>query len=818
MAMLETIWQDVRYAARSLRRTPGFTVAALLTLALGIGATSAIFTIVNAALLKPPPYPEPDRLFVLTPPDGGSQTGQLFLYLRGRLTAFERLAAQRTSNGSNLVAGDFVAYVDALRVSEGYFEVLGVPPLLGRGFSRAEDQPSGPNVVVIGEALWRRAYGGRTDVLGEAIQLGGVPYTIVGVLPAAFRSVPEAQVWTPLRTTATDNSQNYRIIGRLREGVAAVQAGAELDVLRADIQREFPRYNPNRLAATAWMPLRQVLGINIREPLLMLLGAVGFLLLIACLNVASLQLTRALGRRRELVTRSALGGSPFRLVRQVMTESALLGIAGALAGLAVAVAGTQLLFGLVSEDAARQMLSGETATVDWRVFGFTLTTALVCSVVFGVAPAVTSSRVDIRPALRASATTTSSRRTVWLRRALAGGELALAVVLLVGAGLLIRTLYNLHSAELGFNPTNVMVGRMSLQRAVDDGAQLEALLERGLSRIRTVPGVSAAAASNGVPVDRGINFALEPPPAGRVSDVRSIDWRYVSSDYFTVFDVPLLAGRLFDERDRSGSVPVAIVNEAFARAYFGRRDVTGESIGLVSGYQDPPRQIVGVVADVKARSGSGWTQGLTALGAPTAPAMFVPAGQGSATSVRGTHGVFPMTWSIKTARLDAMLASDLEDAMRAVDAGVTFIAFEPMDAVIARDLDLPRLVASLLATFAGLAITLAVIGLYGLIAYAATQRRREVGVRIAFGATAAEILRRFMAEGLAVACAGMAVGIIGAAFVTRLLTTLLFDVTPLDATTFAAVGGLLLGVAAIASVLPAVRAARVDPLVVLRAD
>lgn len=816
--MLETIWQDVRYAARSLRRTPGFTVAALLTLALGIGATSAIFTVLNAALLKPPPYPEPDQLLVLATPDGGSQTGQLFLYVRERLSAFEHLAAQRVSNGWNLVAGDYVTYVDALRVSEGYFDALGVAPLFGRGFSRGEDQPRGPDAVVISEVLWRRAYGGRADVLGETIQLGGVPHTIVGIMPAAFRSIPDAEVWTPLRTTATDNTQNYRIVGRLREGATAAQAKAEFNALRPGIRREFPRYNANRLAATGWLPLRQVLGVNVRQPLLMLLGAVVFLLLIACLNVASLQLTRALGRRRELVTRAALGGSPFRLVRQVLAESALLATSGALLGLMVAVAGTQLLFGLVSEDAARQMLSGETANVDWRVFVFALATAVACSVIFGIAPAVASSRVDLRPALDASTTTTSSRRTVWLRRTLAGGELALAVVLLVGAGLLLRTLYNLHSAELGFNPANVIVGRMSLQRAVDDGAELETLLERGLSRIRAVRGVSAVAASNGVPVDRGINFALEPPIEGRISEVRSIDWRYVSSDYFTVFETPLLAGRLFDVRDRSGSTPVAIVNEAFARAYFGRVDATRETISLASGFQDVPRQIVGVVADVKARSGSGWTQGFTALGAPTAPTMFVPAGQASATSVRGTHGVFPMTWSIKTARLDGALARDLENTIRAIDAGVTFIAFEPMDAVIARDLDLPRLVASLLATFAGLAISLAVIGLYGLIAYASTQRMREVGVRIAFGATASRILRRFVAEGLAVAGAGMVVGIIAAVFFTRVLTILLFDVTPLDPMTFAIVAGLLLGVAATASVLPAVRAARVDPLAVLRAD
>ena len=807
---------DLRYALRSLRRTPAFTAAAIATLALGIGATTAIFTIVNAALFKPLPYLEPDKLAVLTVPAARDVTGQLFLHIRDRTRSFESVAAQGGGTGWNLVAGNVITYTRGLRVSEGFFAAHGVRPLLGRGFSRAEDTPRGPDAVVISETLWRRAFGGTPSVLGQSVLLGSVPYTVVGVMPDSFRAIPDVDVWTPLRTTLTDNGQNYRVIGRLRADVTQGEAAAELDVLRSGIQREFPAYGSGYVDLLVWMPYREFLGFGIRSTFLILLGAVGFLLLIACVNVASLHLTRAIGRGREMAIRAAVGGSRLRIVRQVFVESTLLAILGAAAGLVVAALSTRALLGLVSEQLSAQMLSGEAVGVDWRVLGFTLLVSLASGIFFGMAPAMTSSRVELRSTMSEGLTTTMSRRTVWLRRSLAAAEIALAVVLLVGAGLLVRTLVNLVGTELGFNPRGVLVGRMSLQGAIDT-PQLETTLGLGLERIRQLPGVTAASVSNGVPVERALNLPLAPPAGSRVTMPRSVDWRYITPEYFSVFDTRLLTGRIFDTEDRSGGNPVAIVNESFAQAYFGRINVVGETVSLVRGFGDPPRQIIGVVADAKARSGSGWARGLTALGSNVAPTMFVPAGQATpAVSSRGGQRVWDLTWSLRTEARPADFERQIQAAVRAVDARMVFLAFEPMDTIIARDLDIPRFVASLLTGFAALAIVLAAIGLYGLMAHTTAQRAREVGIRMALGATAGRVLRLFMSEGLLVAICGIVLGIAGAAAVSRVLTTLLFGVTPLDLSTFAAVLALLLTITALATFLPAARAARTEPVRALR--
>jgi predicted permease len=818
--MMDTLWSDVRLAARSLRRTPGFTATAIVTLTLGIGATSAIFTVMNAALLKPLPYPRPDRVVVLASAANSSQTGQLFLYLRERARSVERVAAQRASNGWNLVAGGAGTYVTALQVSTAYFETLGVAPLLGRGFTPAETAFKGPEAVVISEPLWRRALGGRPDAIGQVVQLGATPHTVVGVMPAGFRSIPEAEVWTPMRTSASDNTLNYRIVARLREGATLADARRELDVLRPGIEREFPRMNVRRLAATTWLPLRDLLGAPMRTPLLLLLAAVGVVLLIACVNVAGLQLARALGRRRELATRAALGGTRARLARHVAVEALLLGLAGAIGGLLVAAWGAPALVALVSADAARLVLSGAAVDVDWRVFAFTLTVALGSSLVFALAPALLSTRVAPRAVLAEGATTTASGRTAFLRRTLAVLQVALASVLLVGAGLLIRTLWNLTATDSGFVASNVLVGRMSLRGTVADGAQLAALLDGGVARIRRLPGVVAVAASNGVPIERPYNAPLDPPAGGRISEVQSIDWRYVTPDYFRVFGIQQVAGRLFDDGDRDGAEPVAVVNEAFARAYFGRSDVVGETVRLLDVFQDPPRRIVGVVADVKAASGTGLSRGFafSALGLSTAPMLFTPAGQASATLVRGAHEAFAMTWSIQTSGASRGLEREIQLALHAADPRLPFITVEPMSDVVSHDLDIPRFLTTLLAAFAMVAALLAAVGLYGVMASAGSQRVREIGIRMAFGASALRVLRGFMQEGLLVAVAGLGAGIVGAMLLTDLMAAYLFGVTPLDAPTFAAAAVLLLVTAACASLAPAVRAARIDPVRALKTE
>lgn len=817
-AMIGSFSQDVRHGLRSLRRTPAFTAAAVLTLALGIGATTTIFSVLNAALLKPLPYPDPDRLLALATPATGAQTGQMFLHVRDRARAFRYVAAQGRPSGWNIAAGDFATYADALQVSEAYFEAHGAAPLLGRTFSRADDRPGAPHVVMISESVWARAYGRRVDAVGDTLLLGGVPHTVIGVVSDSFQSIPDVDIWTPVRIAPTDNTLNYRVVGRLADGATAAQASEELDALRPGIARELPRTNPRGLSAITWMPLRQSLAGNMRRTLLTLLGAAGLLLLIACVNVASLQLSRALGRRRELATRAALGAGRARLARQVLVESALLAFVGAAAGVAIAAGSAQLLLELVSQNVVAEFLPGLTLGLDWRVLAFALAAGSLSTLAAGIVPAWVSSRDNLKTMMIGGPAVTAPHRTLSLRRFLAAGEVALAVMLLVGAGLLVRTLINLTSTGLGFNPRGVTVGRMSLRGAVDDGQQLERVLEQGLARIRTIPGVAAASASSGIPVEQSTNLPLEPPASGRVTEMRAIEWRYVTAGYFDVFGIPRRAGRLFDGRDTATGAPVAIVSEAFARAYFGRLAVVGETIRLAPAFQDPPRQIVGVVADARTRSDLGWASGLTALGSGFTPAVFVPAGQASATAVRGTHLWFPMAWSVKSARPAAEVQRAVAEALRGVAPTLPFIRFESMDDVIARDIDIPRFIASLLGAFAGLGLALAAIGLYGLMSYAAAQRTRELGIRVALGATAARIVTRFAGEALLVACTGLVLGIGGAVLATNVLQAFLFGVTPLDSSTFVAAAALLLAVTAAATALPAARAARVDPVRALRTE
>jgi len=806
------------HAIRSLGRSPTFTATAIATLALGIGATTAIFTIVNAALFRPLPYPNPEELVVLTTPSARASTGQLFLFVRDRVPAMASIAAQGGGTGWNLTAGTVVTSVRDQRVSEAFFATHRIAPLLGREFSRADETPGSSDVAIISERLWRRAFDGNVNVLGQSVLLGSAPYTIVGVVPDSLGTMADVDLWTPLRTSTSDNGANYLVVGRLRGGVTLAQAAAAIDSIRPAIHQEFPRYAAEYIGLLTWIPYRAYVGFGMRRTSLILLGAVGFLLLIACVNVASLHLTRALGRRQEMALRGALGASRMRLLRDVFVESMVLSVIGAAAGLGLALVSARALVGLVSEQTAAQMLSGETLAIDWRVLAFTIGISVVCGLLFGMAPAFTSMRADLRSRASEGLTTTMSTRTVLLRRTFAGAQVALAVVLLVGAGLLIRTLSNLVGTDPGFRPDGVLIGRMSLQGAIDP-RELEMLVERGLESVRRIPGVASASVSNAVPIERALNLPLAPPADAQITDVRSVDWRFATPDYFDVFQIRVVAGRAFDASDGAGGNPVAIVNESFARGYFGRLNAVGETIGLIQNFNDPPRQIVGVIADVKGRSGAGWTRGLTALGSDVAPMMIVPTGQAvTVVANRGRQRVWDLTWSIRTQASRPQLERDMRDTVQTIDARMVFREFEPMAALVRRDLDAPRLVATLLTGFALLAIVLASIGLYGLMAYAATQRAREVGIRIALGATAAEILKRFLSEGLAVAAAGIIAGLIGAASMSRVLTTLLFGVRPLDIQTFASVLSVLLVVATLAALVPALRAARIDPVKALRAD
>jgi predicted permease len=813
---------DVRYALRSLRRTPGFTTAALLTLALGIGATTAIFSLVNATLLRPVPYADPDRIAVLTarfgtsPVPNPSHSGVVFTLVRERVRVIEAIAAQSGITNWNLATPESAVSVRGLRVSTDYLKAHGVRPLAGREFTFAEDTPRGPDAVLVSESLATRIFTSPTSALGKSVMLGGLPHTVVGVVPRDFVSIPSADVWTPLRTTARDQGVNYRVIGRLRADTTTHAAQAELASVRADLVRTIPNLEDSRVPQFAWTGYREVLGRSLRQPVLILLGAVAFLLLIACVNVANLYVARAVARHREIATRASLGATRGRLARQVLTESLVLAAAGSVLGLLVAAGSMRLLIGFVSVETARDLLSGGAVSLDWRVLLVTTGITFGAGVFFGLAPALTLSRID--PGVALASRTTAGPGAALIRRTLTIAEVTLAVVLLVGAGLLIRSFISLTSVELGFAPDGIVIGRMSIQgTSVENAETRRRLLEQGLARIRELPGVTSVAVSNSVPIESGLNLAMAPPPGALIDQPRAVDWRYVSPDYFSLFQIATRAGRTFSDEHTAGRPLVAVVNGAFARTYFGRLDVTGQTITFGN---DGPRTIIGVVADVKGRSNAGFVRNLTlgALGAASSPAVYVPVAQAPDTGVRIANTFFDMKWIVRVSGTATAIEPGMREAVRAVDPTLAFIRFETMTAVIRRDLDMQRLLTILLGAFASSAMLLAAVGLYGLIAYAAVRRRKEVGIRMALGATATRVAQSFVREGVALASIGLVLGLAGAAAVTRLLSSRLFGITPLDLTTFAIAGVTLIAVAMCASLIPASSAARTDPMQALRGE
>ncbi len=814
--------QDITHGFRSLMRTPSFLIAALLTLALGIGSTAAIFSIAYAVLLKPLPYPGADRLFMLASPaisgqsgvSNTSQTGEIFYYLRDRMRSLENIAAHGGAGGWNLVSGTHAEHVTGMTVSRGYFDVIGVRPAVGRGFSVAEDQRNGPRAVILSDGLSRRLFDGRVDVLGQSIQLGGMPHTVVGVMPASYWQISQTaavDLWTPLRTSPRDNSWNYPVIGRLRADTTEAELAAEFDALRWNLQRDVRDMAVERAGVLQWISYQRALALAHKDQLVLLSGAVGFLLLIACVNVASLQVVRGVSRRREMATRAALGGGRGRLIRQVLTESVMLALGGAALGLLVAQWG---LDALVTQVPAG-ILGSHVVELDSRVVATVLALTVAAGLLFGIVPALNVAQTDVRTTLVEGGRHSVGRHTMRLRRVFTAAQCALAVVLLVSAGLLIRSFMNLSSAPLGFDPANVVIGKMSLQgSATQVQGGVGAMFQRTLAELRRVPGVAAVAVANNIPIERGLNLAIRPPAGGVLDSVRVVDLRWISPEFFDAFRIPVRDGRKFSDSDTASSAPVAIVNEAFAKSFFGRPNVVGETIRLMG--NDPARQIVGVIADVKARSGAGWTRGLNALAAAPPPTMYVPLAQLDDSSFTGSG--FPINWIVRASSSTANVTPAVRQIIQGSVPLLPLLRVEPMDEVVARDLEMQRFLMMLVGAFAFAAIGLAVIGMYGLTAYAVSQRSQEVGIRMALGATAQRVLRGFLAEGVAVALIGLAIGLVAAAFATRILSAMIFDVAPQDPMTLVVVSVVLVAMAIVATLIPSMQAARTNPARVMRAE
>jgi putative ABC transport system permease protein len=809
---VERLAMDLRYAARQLRRSPAFTAVAVITMALGIGATTAVFSIINAVLLREPPYPEASRLvrlFQTLPNAGESRAGTgapEYLDYRDRNRVFASLAGFSRANFDLTGAGE-PERISGARVSGNLFDTLGVPAMLGRTFTAEEDRP-GENVAVLSHAYWQRRYGGSPQVLGATLRLNEKPYTIIGVMPPGFdfpatpASIEDPPaLWVPLAFTPNqiaDRAADFgtSVIGRLKPGVSLEQARQDAARVAEEFQNEYPQIYAGNIRAQALIePLAAAGTASARPVLCTLAGAVGFVLLIACGNVANLLLGRAATRQREMAVRSALGAGRGRLVRQLLTESVLLACLGGGLGCLLAQAMTRFAQRLGAEHTPGL----GPADVDLTVLAFTLGLSLLTGVLCGLAPALGSSRGRVGETLKQSGRQPGDlgRGSRRMRSALVVLEAASAVVLLVCSGLLIRSFVEVLRVPPGFEPQGVLVARTSFNRERYPDSNQRRQAERTIAeRIAALPGVREAAVATHLPLadERSIGFALEG------GDPRETHWAshaLVSGDYFAALGIPLLHGRTFDAADAPDAPIAAVINETMARSYWPAEDPLGRRIvwgGRVL-------TVVGIAGDVR----------LTALDQAITPTVYNSVYQ--VESGAALSGVFV----VKTRAGDASsLASAVREAIQSVDRGLPVFDVRTMNEIVARSLEARRFVMLLLASFAGLALALAVIGLYAVLAYAVARRTPELGVRLALGARPGRVVAQVLGEGMRLAAGGVLLGAIAAAAASAAMAKLLFGISALDPPAFVASAALLLVVALAASYVPARRAARVDPMVALR--
>jgi predicted permease len=810
----DEIARNLRFSLRRLAKSPAFTLAAVLTLGLCIGANTAIFSVVDAALLRPLPYPQVDRLaqLVIRAREKGredvdtSQDGTVWETVSRQARALDCAADAGDSSGVNLMAGDRPEYVHQQRVSAGFFHVLGVPPSLGREFSPLEDRPGGPAVAVLSHGLWKRSFAGDPQVIGRIIRLKGEPHTVIGVLPARFRSSVGADLWTPLRpsTTGEGEGSNYEIVARLRPGVTWAQADAELAALSGTALAHL-RLPPSLVAWLAVVPLQSGLTLSLRGPLLLLWAAVLVVLLIGCLNVAGLLLARSAARSREMATRVALGGGRAALVRQLLVESLVLALLGGAAGVTFGALGMKGLTLL----ARGSLALPQEIRLDARVAGMALVLSLLTTLLFGLLPALRASAVDPRSELIERGGTGGRAEQRWPRRLLVVGEVALGVVLLIGAGLLLRTLEHFQEIPKGFDPANVVTATLSLDDARYASApRADRLFTESLERIRQLPGVEAAAVGLSLPYERWLNIGFRRTDGPHAADgTETTDLLYITPEYFQALRIPLLRGRSFTAADRAGTAQVVIVTQSFVRKYLRDQEPIGSHLSL----NDRKREIVGIVGDVARASGWGGAGPLAAL-----PATFIPAAQVPDAFLPLIHTWFSPSWIVRSRGPQRGIAAGIERAIQAVEPQLPIARFRDLDEVAAGTLALQRFQTTLLTTLAGLALLLAAVGVYGLIASAVAERRRELGIRMALGATVAQAMRTVALPGVLLVAAGVALGSGLALLSVQALQQMIWGVKPTDPLTFLGVAVIFLLVAAAASFLPALRVARLDPARTLR--
>ena len=805
---LETLIHDVRYAIRSLRRTPTFTIAALLTLALGVGANTAIFSVVDAVLLRPLPYPRPERIVQLMRRTEGSEsgghTGLRYMFFRDNMRSMQAVAAWRGLTGFNLSTGDHAEYVKAMPVSKEFFSVFGARAAYGDSFDDTHDRSGGVDAVVLSYGLWARMFAGNPSAVGSSVSLGDRSYAVIGVLPRDFQTIPPADLYVPLRpsTTGPGGGFNYAVAGRLKDDVSLEQANAEASSLFVSFRDAHPEAMIQTEYAAAFIPYQGSMVRSARPGLLLMLGAVGMLLLIACANTANLLLARASTRGREIAVRAALGAGRARLIRQLLTESVLLFLAGGTLGVLCAYWSVPALLTLTPT----AYTVYQDARVDLTVLTAMLGVCAVTGVIFGLAPAISLSRHDAGDALKQDGTrTTIGSRSAWVRRGLVVAEIALCMLLLVGAGLLIQTFVRMRAIDAGFDPRGLVTARMSLQGdRYATTADFNRFFDQALERIRRIPGVEAASIVNGVPIERGLNLNVDVLDGPELVERAVVDWRYASLDYLDTMRIPIVSGRGFNHGDRAGAPPIAVVNEEFARRFLKGTNAIGHHIRVFR--DDGSIEIVGIAKDVRERR-------LT--GRPI-PLMYVPVTQANIAGIRASHTYFPMSWVVRTRRASPELIPAIREAMRATDPKQPFSAFATMDDVKANSMTSETFQMQLLSGLAGLGLLLAFAGIYGLMAYMVAERGREFGIRMALGASRGRILHQVLRQGVLLAAAGVIIGTGAALALNRTLKDFVYGVSTVDLATFITVGMLLIGIAALASVVPAVRAVRLNPVAALR--
>lgn len=792
--------QDLRHALRRLRRSPGFTAIAVLTLALGIGACTAIFSVVDGVLLRPLPYPEPEQLVVVGEtmmpdyPEFSVSPGN-YCSWRAEARSFENLAATEHESPALTGLGEPVR-TDALLATANYLPTLGLRPLLGRDFRPGDDRPGAEAVVLLGHGFWQRQFGGRPDVLGQSLQLDGRPYTVVGVLPPVFR---DADLIVPIAFSAADrqNHGNHHlgVVGRLRAGVAPAGALAELEQVAGALAQQFP--DSNKGWGVRMTHLRDATVGDAGPMLWSLLGAVFILLFIGCLNVANLLLAQSAARRRELTLRATLGATRLRLVRQLLTESGLIALSGGGLGVLLAGWGVDGFLALAPENLPRADAIG----VDGRALFFAaLVTSFTCAV-FGLVPALRSARVDPNPALKEGTRGAIGSRSR-LRGVLVVTEVAIALVLLVGAGLLLRSLARLHSVDPGFEPRRAYTFAVNLPAPQYSRRSTQAtFVEQATAALATLPGVGEVGAVTTVPFgdnDYVLGFFRDDQPRPGPGKTPNANYYAATPGYFHALGIRLLRGRLFDAHDTADAQPVVIVNETMAARYFGGVDPLGKRIRLTNNETRAP-VIVGIVGDTKHYE----------LGDRPLCQMYEPFAQ-------CPHAFFDLV--LRTRGAAAPQSTAIGARIHGVDPALPISGFAAMETRLAHAVARQRFAALLFAIFAGIALLLAAIGIYGVVSCTVGQRTAEIGIRMALGAQRRTILRMVLVQGARLIALGLGVGVLGAALLTRFLAAILFGVSPHDPATFGALAAVLGGVALLAILVPARRAARIDPIEALRAE